>query len=157
MAKRHELESGTPLLAGFIDSDDDGNQLNVWCMFCVKWHYHGCPTTEDEGAHIGLITHRVAHCYMPWSPYKRTGYYIEITDIPFSCVEKSVKLANTRQLEIMQKGRTTPAIDRLHLQDGPRRATNCSAIATIPGPSPRELRRRRLALRRSLEGQTPLQ
>lgn len=42
----------------------EGNQLVLWCRYCAKWHYHG---TNSFG-------HKVAHCYVPSSPYAITGY-----------------------------------------------------------------------------------
>lgn len=39
--------------------------VKVWCKYCRRCHYH----SPDFG-------HRVAHCILPSSPYKQTGYII---------------------------------------------------------------------------------
>ena len=43
----------------------DGDSLRVWCAHCRTWHYHG--------ARYG---HRAAHCRLPGSPYRPSGYVL---------------------------------------------------------------------------------
>jgi len=38
-----------------------------YCKYCKDWHLHG------RG-----LGHRVAHCSNPDSPYKKTGYILDI-------------------------------------------------------------------------------
>lgn len=52
---------GRPLASG-------ERPLKVWCDYCGAWHHHG---------HTG--GHRVAHCTVASSPYRRTGYNLEPT------------------------------------------------------------------------------
>ena len=39
----------------------------VWCCYCKRWHQHGAQPG-----------HRVAHCHVATSPYKATGYVLEL-------------------------------------------------------------------------------
>ena len=43
----------------------DGYGLAVWCRYCRKWHVHG----HGSG-------HRVEHCHIEDSPYRKTGYIL---------------------------------------------------------------------------------
>lgn len=43
--------------------------LKVWCVYCHRWHQHG----QSGG-------HRAAHCHVPSSPYRRSGYILAIVD-----------------------------------------------------------------------------
>jgi hypothetical protein len=49
----------------------DGKQWKVWCPHCRRYHFHGPPAG-----------HRVAHCTRPDSPFRGTGYFIELADGP---------------------------------------------------------------------------
>jgi hypothetical protein len=49
-----------------LDAYDDGLNYKVWCEPCRVWHLHG-----------RLNGHRIAHCYWPLSPYRKTGYFIQ--------------------------------------------------------------------------------
>ena len=66
-------------LLGDLDKADDGipivycthrkdypQGLEFFCIFCGRVHKHG----SGEG-------HRVAHCTNNFSPFKKTGYYLE--------------------------------------------------------------------------------
>ena len=39
----------------------------VWCAYCKRWHYHA-----------GEPGHRAAHCHVATSPYRQTGYILEL-------------------------------------------------------------------------------
>ena len=54
---------GAPTLPAY----DTGANYEIWCQYCRKWHLHG----RANG-------HRVSHCYVETSPYKRTGYVLEL-------------------------------------------------------------------------------
>ena len=62
--------SNKSVLQGCID----GRSLRVDCDYCKKQHIHGL--TDDLLA--GQKSHRSAHCPDPDSPYKKSGYYIQI-------------------------------------------------------------------------------
>ncbi len=52
-------------------SDRREVSLVVWCIHCVKWHWHGAG--KAPGAGDG---HRVAHCHDDTSPYNTGGYQL---------------------------------------------------------------------------------
>ena len=45
--------------------------LKVWCVYCRRWHHHA----STPG-------HRVAHCTVPTSPYRQSGYVLEPQEEP---------------------------------------------------------------------------
>ncbi len=66
---------------------DERVVMGFWCPFCVRSHTHGLGVAPTEwgsaawcGAHgnnkFELLTHRLAHCGNPDSPFKKTGYYL---------------------------------------------------------------------------------
>lgn len=44
---------------------DEEGRLHCWCIHCGCYHHHG----RGEG-------HRIAHCILDGSPFKRTSYYL---------------------------------------------------------------------------------
>ena len=48
---------------------EDPKIVKVWCIHCKIYHQHNATNG-----------HRVAHCTVPDSPYKTTGYIIKLTD-----------------------------------------------------------------------------
>ena len=60
---KQDIPDGAPTLPAY----DTGYQYHLWCQYCGVWHMHG----RGNG-------HRVAHCYKPDSPYKQTGYILEL-------------------------------------------------------------------------------
>jgi hypothetical protein len=124
-----------PTLLGFLDGHHRGSKdtcrLRVFCNYCVVWHEHGVRCNQRRAD-------RVAHCTSRTSPYRKTGYDIEITDIPFSEVENTVRLATMRQQWVIAEGRTTPSIEGLRRQQPtlPRRAQKCSRTRSSRIPVP---------------------
>ncbi len=57
------------LEAEIYGSQDD--QLRAWCTHCRHYHVHG-----RADAPVGTLTHRVAHCWVPRSPYEPGGYML---------------------------------------------------------------------------------
>lgn len=53
----------TPILDAYVNGQQ--TQMYVWCRHCTAWHMHSVA----EG-------HRNAHCFVPGSPYKETGYIL---------------------------------------------------------------------------------
>jgi len=51
-----------------------GGQLKAWCPFCATWHLHGA----GSGLGPREKSHRVAHCTEPDSPFRQTGYYLQM-------------------------------------------------------------------------------
>lgn len=67
-----------PLLKGFIVKAAAGHALiRVWCPFCKCVHTHGWPADNDNRSGNWLGSHRVAHCHVKSSPFKRGGYYVK--------------------------------------------------------------------------------
>jgi hypothetical protein len=56
-----------PVLLAYLR--EDGKYLRAWCPFCVRWHLHGWG-----------FGHRVAHCHIEDSPFKKTGYVLKAAD-----------------------------------------------------------------------------
>jgi len=53
----------------------NADQVKAWCPFCKKWHIHGY--TDD--IKNNKSSHRVAHCTVENSPFKKTeGYTLKI-------------------------------------------------------------------------------
>lgn len=48
---------------------EDGTCWKVWCDHCDRFHMHGAD-----------LSHRVAHCFRPGSPYERCGYIPVLAD-----------------------------------------------------------------------------
>lgn len=101
----------TPTLTGLIHAPGPTALLTVWCRWCCDWHAHGLADGLP-----GDTTHRTAHCWAPDSPYKKTGYYILISDTPWSTFERSYKTANRVQQACILDGRITTGIERLRNQ-----------------------------------------
>lgn len=49
-------------------------QFRFWCPHCKAHHHHG-----GEPDRFGIIGHRVAHCFVAASPFKRTGYVLRVS------------------------------------------------------------------------------
>jgi len=60
-------EGDTPVL-GAVPSAS-GRGWNVWCCWCRRIHSHA----PESG-------HRAAHCIEPESPYRTTGYVLELLE-----------------------------------------------------------------------------
>lgn len=54
-----------PVLGAWVSPS--GYCWNVWCCWCRSIHSHA----PEPG-------HRVEHCFEPESPYRDTGYYLEL-------------------------------------------------------------------------------
>jgi hypothetical protein len=46
-------------------------QWSFWCPHCCAYHHHGGQPDQT-----GEIGHRVAHCHVPTSPFRATGYIL---------------------------------------------------------------------------------
>lgn len=108
------LKDGIPVVAGFIETHDQGHSLRVWCRWCCTWHDHGLAD-----ANPGDYTHRVGHCYAPDSTYNRAGYWILVTDTPYSIPRKTMRQASTSQRAAIMDGRISAAVQRLRGQQLP--------------------------------------
>lgn len=86
-------------------------QAFAWCPWCARWHRHGDQTSE-----AGDVLHRLPHCATRHSPYRATGYYVVVTNTPLTAVYRRVKRATADQRQVIDDGRTTPAIERLRAQ-----------------------------------------
>jgi hypothetical protein len=64
-----------PLISGILDPHPDGTYVCVKCTHCLSWHC--APAAGDMAA--GQVTHLVARCTVPGSPYRETGYSVVIT------------------------------------------------------------------------------
>jgi hypothetical protein len=112
---------GRPVLAAYIERRTRGVAgppamlLRAWCKWCCRWHEHGLG---ESG--VGDYTHRTAHCSAPDSSYDATGYYLLVTDTPFSAIRTAVKQATVRQRSAIRAGRISPAVQRLRDQPQPR-------------------------------------
>lgn len=76
-----EEDAKIPVLKGFTrpNSGFPGSLLiKVWCPYCRSFHQHGLPGGSKKKAH------RVAHCFVEDSPFKKTGYFIQ----PFTAKEQ---------------------------------------------------------------------
>jgi len=69
-----------PVLLAYLRKD--GHGLKAWCPFCRKWHLHGWG-----------LGHRVAHCDVIESPFRRTGYELRAANRKIAV---AVKGAETR-------------------------------------------------------------
>lgn len=120
MTKDPWVKDGVPVLAGFIERRTKGVAgppamlLRVWCRWCCRWHEHGLA---DSGP--GDYTHRTAHCYAPDSQYGDTGYWILVTDTPFSTPRKAIREASLAQRAAISGGRISEAVQRLRDQPRP--------------------------------------
>ncbi|MGW2226823.1 hypothetical protein [Streptomyces formicae] len=110
MAER--LKDGIPVLFGYIEHRGNLADLRVWCRWCCHWHTRG----EQP---VSVVTHRIAHCFTPDSPYREGGYWIDVIDTPFSTVSGLVRSATSAQQRAMCAGRISPAINRLRAQPAP--------------------------------------
>jgi hypothetical protein len=109
--KIRRFHNGVPVLWGYIERDPRSGNLRVWCSWCCHWHIHGAPSETP-----GDITHRTEHCFVPGGPYRERGYWIDITDVPFSRVRKTVRSATAAQRRAMATGRISDAVRRLREQ-----------------------------------------
>ena len=114
MIKQNPPDDGTPVVAGFIEKHDQGYSLRVWCRWCCCWHSHGLA-----GAAPGEYVPRVAHCYAPDSEYERAGYWILVTDTPYSAHRKTIRQASSVQRSAIRDGRISDAVQRLRDQPQP--------------------------------------
>jgi len=103
------------ILDGFVGEPLRGSlefcQIYVWCPFDAWFHMHGVRCDIAPAT----LTSRGAHCYKN-VPGWWDDYYIYVTDIPFECVRKSVRLPTDHQRFMISEGRTSPAIERLRRQ-----------------------------------------
>lgn len=77
----NKKEREYPILVGYPYNE----QLACWCPYCACYHYHG----DVEGE-------RVAHCNSPYSPFKKTGYYIKrATSTELAC--KNIKILQSKE------------------------------------------------------------
>jgi hypothetical protein len=51
----------------------DTPQWKFWCQHCGVYHHHGGHPDAN-----GEIGHRTAHCYVPTSPFRATGYILTL-------------------------------------------------------------------------------
>jgi hypothetical protein len=58
--------ASSPVLPAFATKS---GSWKVWCRYCNLWHYHG-----------PLPGHRSAHCRVATSPYRRTGYVLQLAE-----------------------------------------------------------------------------
>ncbi|MER7720846.1 hypothetical protein ABTX99_28535 [Streptomyces flaveolus] len=120
MSKQSPPNDGTPVVAGFIEECAHGVAgppvmlLKVWCRWCCRWHEHGLAD-----ANPGDYVHRVAHCYAPDSEYDQAGYWILVTNTPYSTPRKTMRQASTSQRYAIQDGRISDAVQRLRDQPLP--------------------------------------
>lgn len=105
---------GVPVVAGFIEEHNQGYSVRVWCRWCCCWHEHGLADASP-----GDYTHRIAHCYAPDSEYERAGYWVLVTDTPFSVHRKTMKAATVRQRSAIRAGRISDAVQSLRDQPRP--------------------------------------
>ncbi|MEU5094923.1 hypothetical protein [Streptomyces sp. NPDC020996] len=115
---RTQAWQSAPLLLGFLGRrpiDPAGwRHVCVWCSWCATWHAHGDMKTGP-----GHVLHRASHCHVPDGPYQGHGYRIVVTTEPLANVYRLMKQATPKQLDAMQEGRTSPAIERLRAQTLP--------------------------------------
>lgn len=109
-----DTKDGIPVVTGFIEEHNQGHSLRVWCRWCCRWHEHGLAA-----ANAGDYVHRVAHCYAPDSEYGQGGYWILVTDTPYSVPRKTMRQASTSQRYAIQDGRISAAVQRLRDQPLP--------------------------------------
>jgi hypothetical protein len=111
---------GVPVVAGFIEECSEGivgppvMLLKVWCRWCCCWHEHGLADATP-GDHV----HRIAHCYAPDSEYEHGGYWILVTDTPYSVPRKTMRQATSAQRSAIRDGRISEAVQRLRDQPQP--------------------------------------
>jgi hypothetical protein len=84
LAQLSLLDLPYPVLRGFLFTNPDFNSyaISVYCPYCKSWHMHGLAEDElDLTKKFPQLTgnsHRVAHCTSKTSPFKKTGYYLEL-------------------------------------------------------------------------------
>lgn len=103
------------VLPGHLEPHPGGDLLRVWCRWCCIWHQHGAA---GEGP--GHLTHRVAHCWAPDSPYQDSGYQILISPVSYATAKKEVRSATPAQQRAIREGRITAAVQRLRDQSPPQ-------------------------------------
>jgi len=64
--------NGRPRLPAYVSPHDPACAV-VWCAYCRVWHSHGTAgePLPEPGQSMG---HRVAHCHVPGSAWRETGY-----------------------------------------------------------------------------------
>ncbi|MDZ7641640.1 MAG: hypothetical protein U5J62_06435 [Desulfurivibrio sp.] len=69
----------TPVLAAYDDGPGH-HHLRVWCPHCATWHVHGRggPGAPPQRGREGCAGDRVAHCTTANSPYRRSGYILDV-------------------------------------------------------------------------------
>jgi len=97
-----------PTLTGYPDTP---TTCRVWCRWCCTWHIHGQEDPDE-------IRHRVAHCGQH-SPYWHSSYHMRGTATPWDQVRRTIRTASIAQQNVISRGETTPAIDRLRAQPDP--------------------------------------
>ena len=50
--------------------------LAAWCPHCKQWHYHTMPPGRL------MPTHKTAHCRDASSPFRTSGYILELVQLP---------------------------------------------------------------------------
>lgn len=61
-------------ISGILDPHPDGTHLCIKCTWCRAWH--SAPAADDMRP--GQVTHLIARCTVPGSPYRETGYSVKI-------------------------------------------------------------------------------
>lgn len=110
-------ETRVPVLLGFLAGEPISkvHEVRVWCGHCCSWHIHGV----EPWARPGTKALRLAHCFAPGSPYKETGYCIDVAHATYEEVRRQVRSATTAQQLLLAEGRTTPSIERMRGQSAP--------------------------------------
>ncbi|MFF8506416.1 hypothetical protein ACF07L_38130 [Streptomyces anulatus] len=110
-------QPSVPVLLGFLAGHPIGkiHEIRVWCGHCCAWHIHGV----EPWAAPGTKALRLAHCFAPRSPYKETGYCIEVGYAAYEDVRKQVRSATTGQQLLLAQGRVTPGIEKMRTQRPP--------------------------------------
>lgn len=124
-------ETEVPVLLGFLAGEPIAkvHEIRVWCGHCCSWHIHGV----EPWARPGTKALRLAHCFAPGSPYKESGYCIEVAYARYEDVRRQVRSATTGQQLLLAEGRTTPSLERMRRQAAPMdsRGRKPAAAATL--------------------------
>lgn len=73
------------------------NSVQTWCDYCYKWHLHG----KSNG-------HRGAHCSIPGSPYKETGYHLKIVGPLTKTIERAHQEPEIRKVCVFCNDNISP-------------------------------------------------
>lgn len=85
--KLTERRKKTPIVKGYLTENPSSRKgwrlFRFFCPFCRTIHQHGFPSAEEYNRREIYGHHRVAHCYVDTSPFRKTGYYLQ----PFTAKE----------------------------------------------------------------------